>query len=239
MKKLLAFALVTGLTIAGFAQKTINDANAEKRTVSSFHAIEVSNGIDLYLSQGSEAVAVSASETKFRDRIHVDVKDGVLKIWYENSSNFNISIKEIKKNLKAYVSYSSLDRLKANSGSDVNVDGTIQSNKLEIHLSSGSDFKGKVNTTDLEIEQSSGSDMNISGKTNSLKINASSGSDFEGFDLVSETCEVKASSGSDISITVNKQLDATSNSGADIRYKGNAEVKRNKSIGSDIKKVSK
>ena len=239
MKKFIALLLVTGLTIAGFAQKTINDANAEKRSVGSFHAIEVSNGVDLYLSQGAETVAVSASEIKFRDRIHTEVKDGVLKIWYENPSNFNISFSEMKKNLKAYVSFSSLDRLKASSGSDVKVDGTIQSTQLEIRLSSGADFDGKVNVTDLVVEQSSGSDVNISGKTNSLKINANSGSDFDGFDLVSETCTVNATSGSDISITVNKQLDATSNSGADIRYKGNAEVKRNKSIGSDIKKVSK
>lgn len=239
MKKIFAFCLVTGLAIAGFGQKTIKDSNAEKRTVGSFHAVEVSGGIDLYLSQGSEAVAVSASETKYRDRIQVEVKEGVLKIWYGNQSNFELSFNKENKKLKAYVSYSALDRLKATSGSDVHVDGTIQTNTFELHVSSGSDFEGKVNVTDLVIEQSSGSDINISGKTNSLKITASSGSDFDGFDLVAETCTAKASSGSDISITVNKQLDATSNSGADIRYKGNAEVKKNKSMSSDIRKESK
>jgi hypothetical protein len=238
MKKIIAFFFVTVLAIIGFAQKTIHDPNAEKRTVASFHAIEVSSGIDLYLSQGAEAVAVSASETRFRDRIKAEVKDGVLKISYENLANFNISLKENKK-LKAYVSYSSLDRLKASSGSDVHIDGTIQSEKLSIDLSSGADFEGKVSVTDLIVEQSSGSDMDISGKTNSLKINVSSGSDFNGFDLISETCTAKASSGSDISITVNKQLDATSHSGADIRYRGNAEVKKNKSISSDVRKESK
>jgi hypothetical protein len=238
MKKFIALCLVTGLAIAGFAQKTINDANAEKRTVGSFRAIEVSSGIDLYLSQGGETVAVSASETKYRDRIHTEVKDGVLKIWYENLSNINFSFKENKK-LRAYVSYSTLDRLKGSSGSDIHVDGTIQATKLALELSSGSDFEGKVNVTDLVVDQSSGSDINISGTTNSLKITASSGSDFDGFDLIAETCTAKGSTGSDISITVNKQLDATSNSGADIRYRGNAEVKRNKSIGSDIKKDSK
>jgi hypothetical protein len=239
MKKIFAFILATGFGITCFAQKTINDPNAEKRAVGTFHAIEVSDGIDLFLSQGSEAVAVSASETKFRDKIQTEVKDGVLKIWYGNSSNFNLSFKEEKKNLRAYVSYSSIDRLMASSGSDVIVDGTIHATKFEMKLSSGSDFEGKVNVTDLLVEQSSGSDINISGKANSLKITASSGSDFDGFDLITETCTAKASSGSDISITVNKQLDANSSSGADIRYKGNAEVRRNKAAGSDIKKESK
>jgi hypothetical protein len=38
------------------------DANAEARTVNSFTAIEVSDAIDLYISQGNtEAVAISGS----------------------------------------------------------------------------------------------------------------------------------------------------------------------------------
>src|SRR5215208_1917052 len=108
MKKIIALCLVTGLAIAGFAQKTIKDSNAEKRTVGSFHAIEVSGGINLYLSQGGETVAVSASETKYRDRIHAEVVDGVLKIWYGNQSNFELSINKENKKLKAYVSYEAL-----------------------------------------------------------------------------------------------------------------------------------
>jgi hypothetical protein len=239
MKKMLALLLFAGFGLAGFAQKTINDANIEKRSVSGYHAIEVSGGIDLYLSGGTEAVAVSASQSKYRDRIKTEVKDGVLRIWYETTTNINFTLNEDKRDLKAYVSYTMLDRLKATSGSDVKVDGAINSNKLELHLSSGADFDGKVNTIDLVVEQSSGSDISISGKTNSLTINSSTGSDFDGFELTAETCTAKATTGSDISVTVNKQLDATSNSGGDIRYRGNAEVKRNKSTGSDIRKESK
>ncbi len=78
------------VSAAASAQKTINDANAEKRNVSGYHAIEVSGGIDLYLSQGDESVAVSASETKYRDRIKTEVKDGVLKIWYELEQQYQI-----------------------------------------------------------------------------------------------------------------------------------------------------
>ena len=52
MKKLLFSLLVTGLVTTSSAQKTINDANAQKRNVSGFHAIEVSGGIDLLLEPG-------------------------------------------------------------------------------------------------------------------------------------------------------------------------------------------
>src|SRR6476660_8880566 len=90
MKKVFLSFAILAIGIMAFAQKTISDPNAQKRNVSGFHAIEVSNGIDLYLSQGDEAVAVSASETKYRDHIMTEVKNGVLKIWYETNSNFNI-----------------------------------------------------------------------------------------------------------------------------------------------------
>src|SRR5262249_27803009 len=102
MRKILACALLVGLSLAAIAQKTINDPNAEKRSVSSFHGVEVSGGIDLYLTQGDEAVAVSASEAKFRDRIRTEVKNGVLKIWVETGSGFHLDWGNRK--LKAYVS---------------------------------------------------------------------------------------------------------------------------------------
>ncbi len=52
MKKVLLSLFV--LSLAGFvyAQKTVNDPNAEKRNVSGFHGIDVGGGIDLYLSYG-------------------------------------------------------------------------------------------------------------------------------------------------------------------------------------------
>jgi hypothetical protein len=128
MKKiLLSFLMIAAISSLAFAQKTINDPNAEKRNLSGFHAIEVADGIDLYLSQGDESVAVSASETKFRDKINTEVKDGVLKIWYGNhNSNININLDFGNRKLKAYVSFKDLDKLNASGGSDVSVDGSIK-----------------------------------------------------------------------------------------------------------------
>ena len=69
MKKTFLFlSLFVGLITTSFAQRTINDANAEKRTVGSFHGIEVATGIELTLTKGdNEEVAVSAS---FQDNSH-------------------------------------------------------------------------------------------------------------------------------------------------------------------------
>lgn len=220
------------------AQNTvIRDANAEARNAGSFHAIEVSNGINLILNQGStEAVAVSASSPEIRSRIKTVVSNGKLKIYFDKDGYKN---NNIKKELKAYVSFKNLDDLDANSGADVVTDGNINVNELNITLSSGADFDGSVTANKLSVDQSSGSDMDIKGKVGDLKVSASSGSDFSGYGLVSETCKAHASSGSDIEITVNKELQADASSGGDIGYKGNAVITNvSNSSGGKIKKQS-
>jgi Putative auto-transporter adhesin, head GIN domain len=242
MKNLLSLLFFVAILSAASAQKVINDANAEKRSVSGYHAIEVSGGIDLYLSQGDESVAVSAAETKIRDRIKTEVKDGVLKIYYEHNSNSNIHVDLDfgNRKMKAYVSFKNLDKLEGSGGSDILVDGAIKVNTLALDVSGGSDFEGKVEATDLKVDASGGSDVKISGKVNNLDIDASGGSDFKGYELATDICNLEASGGSDIYITVNKELSAQASGGSDVYYKGNGTVREVKSSGSSsIKKTSR
>jgi len=235
MRKIFISGLLAGFSIAALAQKTINDSNAEKRNVSNFHGVEISGGIDLYLSQGEETVAVSASEAKFRDKIRTEVKNGVLKIWYETNSNLHLDWGNRK--LKAYVSFKNLDVLEASGGSDIKVEGSIDVSKLSMTVSGGSDFDGKVNISDLKVDASGGSDVDISGTAKTINIDASGGSDFKGYELATDNCTVDASGGSDVYITVNKELNAESSGGSDIYYKGNGLIKNLKSGSSSIKKV--
>jgi hypothetical protein len=239
MKKIISLVIFAASFSAAIAQKTVNDPNAEKRNVSGYHAIEVSGGIDLYLSQGEEAVAVSASETKYRDRIKTEVKNGVLKIWYDNKNNLNLVWGSNSK-MKAYVSFKKLDNLEGSGGSDINVEGSIKVNILSLNVSGGSDFEGKVEANDLKVDASGGSDVKISGMVKKLDIDASGGSDFKGYELTADVCNLQASGGSDVYITVNKELSADTSGGSDVFYKGNGTVREMKSSGSSsIKKVSR
>jgi hypothetical protein len=223
MKKLLFLFLLAGFTAS--AQKVVNDENAEKRTVTTFHAIKVSDGIDLYLSQANEeAVAVSASEAKYRARIITEVEDGVLKIYYDHENNW-INYNSDKKKLKAYVSFKNIDNLRGSSGADISVDGTINVSKLDMKLSSGSSFTGKVDINNLDVDQSSGSGSNFTGKASSLTVETSSGAVFRGYDLATDYCNARASSGGSVKVTVNKELSAKASSGGGIHYKGSGVIK--------------
>ena len=237
MKKIFSLLFISIFVFSASAQKTINDANAEKRNVSGFKAIEVSGGIDLFLSQGEEAVAVSAASTEHRDRIKTSVENGVLKIWYEWKSN-NIRMDWGNRKLKAYVSAKTLEKLRASGGSDVNVDGTFKTTKMEMSISGGSDFSGKMELAELDVRASGGSDVTISGTATRLSIDASGGSDFSGYGLTTDICNVDASGGSDVTITVNKELSAKASGGSDVHYKGSGLIRDLKTSGSSIKKVS-
>ena len=237
MKKIL-FLLISFCFAKVFAQNVtfINDKNAEVRMVKNFHGIKVSNGIILYLSHGEEAAAVSASEIKYLSKLKTEVENGILKIWYDGdlASKFMFSN---HKELKAYISYKELDMLTASAGSDIKVDGIITVNHLSVKISSGSDFKGNIDVKELSVDESSGSNIKIGGKTDKIFIEASSGSDFNGFDLISEICTARASSGSDIRIAVNKEISAHASSGSDISYKGNpSTVNATKSSGGAVGK---
>ena len=239
MKKLALLSIIVLGAIAANAQKTLYDANAQVRSIKGFHAIQVSGGIDLFLSNGEEAVAVSAKESADRDRIKTEVENGVLKIYYDWKDGLNF-LKGMNRQLKAYVSFKTLEKLSASGGSDVVVDGAINAGKFSLSISGGSDFKGKIEAQELTVDQSGGADISISGKSGSASINASGGSDFNGYGLEVGTATVGASGGSDVEITVSKQLTANASGGSDVSYKGSAtSVTSSKSGGSSVKKAGK
>lgn len=234
------FVSLLMLTGTILAQKTIRDANAQSRNgLKNFHAVQVSGGIDLYLTQSAEeAVAVSASSNEYRDKIITEVVDGVLKIYYEKNSGWNWGSNSGNKKLKAYVSVKNIDKISASGGSDVAFESVIKSDKLSISLSGGSDLKGEIVCDNLSLTASGGSDADIKGRATEARISASGGSDVNGYGLITDICKVISSGGSDVNITVNKEMNADASGGSDIRYKGNATARTSKSGSSDIRKVT-
>ncbi len=226
MKKLVFFISALFVSFVLTAQKPINDANAVKRDVKDFHAIKVSHGIEVLLSEGNEeAVAVSANDTKVRDKIVTEVVNGELRIYVEHDF-WNEWRNLSKRKLRAYVSFVKLDGVRASSGSTVKVEGTIKASKLNVETSSGASIEGKVEVGEMSVDQSSGSSIWIAGTVSGKLIaDGSSGSKFHGYGLTVENCEVDLSSGAGVQVTVNKELTVEASSGGYIKYKGNGLIR--------------
>ena len=210
-----------------------NGGETQTRNVSGFNAIDVSTGIDLYITMGNtEEVKIVADEDIIND-IKTEVKNGTLHIYMKRNNWFNWGG---NKSRKAYVTVKELVELRASSGSDVQSENTLQGESLEISASSGSDVKLDVHYKNLSLDTSSGSDAELSGKTKYLRLSASSGSDIDASDLEAVNCKASASSGSDISLTVTEELEADASSGADITYHGNPKIRDiNESSGGDVR----
>jgi len=226
MKKSFLFFLLLAASFAPvLAQKAINDPNAEKRNVSSFHGIEIATGIKLILTPGNtEEVAVSASETEYRDKIITIVEKGILRIHYETKMGA-INRKHQDKNMKAYVSYKTIDYLNANTGAEVEINGILNTPTFDLHANTGGLVKGELNTITLRVTQSTGSKITLSGKTDKLEVEGGTGSKFIGDDLSTNTCDVSVGTGAGVYITVEKEMNVKANTGGYVKYKGQAGIR--------------
>jgi hypothetical protein len=238
MKKVFLAISLMIFSASIFAQK-INDANAETREAKGFTSLSVSNAFDVYLSQGNEeGVAVSASEPKYKEKIKVEVKNGVLKIWYDAEGFWNKIAGNMK--LKAYISFKSLNKIAASGACDIHLEGKMTADDLSINLNGASDWKkGEVTANKLSIDLNGASDMSVTGSAKDLKIEASGASSFRSWDFAADNCTVHASGASGINFTVNKELNAQANGASSIHYKGAGVIREIKTSGaSSISKKS-
>ena len=224
MKHFLFTSLALVCLLAGYSQ---SDDNRQSRSVHGFHGVSVSGGIDLYLSDGPEAVSISANSAETRDHIVTEVVGGVLQIHMEENWNHNTD----NSRMKAYVSLTNLRTLEGSGGGDIVFENLIKSDELDIRLSGGGTLKGKLNANHLVISQSGGSDLNLAGEVQNLSLNASGGGSLKGFGLVTEYASIQTSGGSETELTVNKELKAVVSGGGDVTYKGHATVREIKSSG--------
>jgi hypothetical protein len=229
MKKYISALFLSIIVFIAAAQKTVNDPNAELRSVGSFHALHLSDAFEVILTQGNEErVAVSANDQKLVPYITTEVVNGILKIGFKSEKNLWMK----NRKLKAYISVKNLDEIKAGGASDINIDGTLSVPKLKLSFSGASDLSGKlmVNST-LDADLSGASDLNIDGSAGELNIDASGASNVKAYGFTVRSCSVKASGACNVRINVEKELSAHLSGASNVYYKGGAMIKDIKTSG--------
>lgn len=224
MKKIFLIFLLSTYILSCHSQpqiKTIvNDANAEKRDIAPFTAIQVSSAITVYLSQGNEdAIAVSCSDMTKISKIITEVKNGVLKISLDNDFWNSWRMGDLK--VKAYISVKTLNSLKASGASSIKINETISGTNLNVEASGASNIKGNLIFNTINANVSGASSINITGKTNEAVFDASGASSIKGFDFITTNCKIEASGASNVNLTVNGSLVAEASGASSIKYAGN------------------
>ena len=183
----------------------------EQRPINgSFNSIEVSTGIDLFLTQSeSPNISVQADEN-IQELIIIEIKNETLKIYMDKSSHHVTSKKVV-------VNFLTIEQIKATTGSEVFSTNTLKVPSLDLSTSSGSEMELSVETRRISSSSSSGSELTLKGSTEEFIGSSSSGSELNASKLITNYCEINASSGSDLSVNCQEELNAKASSGAHIK----------------------
>lgn len=207
------------------------NVTTEERIINnSFTAIKATEGLDVYLTQSSNESITVEADNNLQELIITEVIDGVLKIHTKESIGRC-------KSKKVTINFTDISSITSTSGSDVYSTNTIETEELVLKTTSGSDMTLEIKTTVLNCKSTSGSDLKLSGTTKNLIVEATSGSDINAGNLIAESSQVKATSGSDIIVNTSKKITAKASSGGDIKYYGNPEtVEKTENVSGEIKK---
>ncbi|MEZ4974346.1 MAG: head GIN domain-containing protein [Cyclobacteriaceae bacterium] len=219
---LVGIVLLSHLSV--FAQQS------EVRSVGSFNGVKAAEAVDVYLKKGDkESVRVEVSGTSLSNVI-TEVSGSYLRI-HMATGNFR------KTNVKAYVTYVSLEKIYASSASNVFSEGVIKTSSMDVNVSSAATVELELDAGEVTADVSSAGDIVLEGKAGSLEAEASSAGDIDAYNLESGDVRARASSAGSIKVNATKSLDARASSGGDVRYRGNPmKTNTDSSSGGSVKK---
>jgi len=233
MKNTVSLLMVLALCISLNAQKTINDPNAQVRSVSGYHGVAVSGSIELFLTQGNEeSVVISADDTNLRDKVITEVDDGVLRIYLERSKN-KIQIDwPNQKKIRAYVSVKDIDYISSSGSGKLHIEGNIKADKLKVDISGSGNLEGAVTTKDFSLGISGSADADISGTAEKSDFHISGSGNIKSYDFSTEYCNASISGSGNVRITVTKELSAHISGSGSVFIKGDGLIRAYSASGS-------
>jgi hypothetical protein len=225
MKKPIQFIALLLVIMALPVLSSANPANTTKingngivktqdRAISAFHAIKVSGGIDVELSQGNELKLQVEADENLLSLIRTEVKDGVLNIYHDaNIQN--------AKTMKIHLTFKQLDAIAASGGCDIESKHKLSFTTLKMDISGGCDIELACKADNLVCKQSGGCDVKFSGEAQKGTFNVSGGCDVKASEMHLKNCTIDASGGSDVSVYVTGDLTVKATGASDVNYYGN------------------
>lgn len=213
----------------GNGQKGNGVVTSETREITEeFTEVSASEGLDVYVTNGTEFEITVEADENIIDLIATDIKNDRLRI--HAVENIGRATK------KVFVTLPEITGLKSSSGAHLSTENLVKSDKLEIDASSGANINIQMDVSEVDIDASSGANLNLSGDAHTVYVDASSGANINAKKLISKVCHADASSGGNLSVYVSEDLTADASSGGNISYSGEASVTKKKSVSGSVHK---
>ena len=166
MKKLIALFstflftlfIVSSCVFIGLTNKGNGNASEETRKIGDFEKIEVSRGMNVYISKGDKQNVVVKADENLQEAIEIKTENDVLIIK---------AIQNIRsaKEKKVFVTTPHVDGIQCSSGSNVYSETSLPFKKIKLSASSGSNMNLEVSSETIEVSCSSGSNIKLNSKT--------------------------------------------------------------------------
>jgi hypothetical protein len=199
------------------------DVVEETRDISGFTAVEVSTGIDVYLTQGDGFEVMVEADENLQDVILTELKGDRLVV---RTDHVNIRSAKSK---KVHVTLPELSELKISSAGNCVGQTPFQCEDLRLSISSAGDLTLEVEADRIDLDISSSGDARISGSAAIFDASLSSAGDLNAFDLVAGVVDVSVSSAGDARVHATEEITMNASSAGNIYYRGDAKVVRSNS----------
>ncbi len=217
---------------------TTSFSQVEKIKANQFHSIKIYGSFKVTLIKSE----TSRAEIDYRGLNSEDVlikcDDEELQIKIRNRSFFDFNDDHRnrgKRYAQVTIYYTTLDNIDAKAGAVIRSEMTIDAKSFSIVSKMGSDVKLDLNVKSLEVDSSMGSEVELTGKAETVDIKSKMGSRVNASMLQSQDVTVTSSMGSDVSVFVENNLNASADFGASISYKGNpAHKNTSKFLGAEV-----
>lgn len=225
MKKFLLFVSIAFVAAGCAGVRTDGaegGANVESRKISLCDNVNVSSGIDLYLSQGAMSdLMIEVSDSRLLEAVKTTVDDKTLTIEYKPKNRLRDILNRRQRTISVYVTLPAVEGIKAESGAMVKLQDTVRGRRLDVAAMSGAYVKGAVDVRILSLSVSSGSVVRFVGKAQTATFDASSGATADCARLDCADVQTSASSGASVQLRASDVLRAEASSGASILCYGN------------------
>lgn len=215
MKTLISGVLILMTSIApAFAQSL----KKQERKIAEVNAIEVSAGINVYLTKGkSDRVRIESNIDDF-NKISIKQSGKTLTVGYNTLSNVKLKNKDIETNI--YLSVDELSSVTASSASKVVSSNQFKSDSFKAKASSSATININIEAKSIDADASSSADINLNFKAQDVLLSASSSADINAKGSCT-TLNGSASSSADLNINTNAQnVSLSASSSADIKAEG-------------------
>jgi hypothetical protein len=202
----------------------------EKREVKSFHSIELSGGINLFVTQGSEQELSIEAENNIVPILATYVRNEKLVIETDKcvSSHKPIYVHVVMKEIKA---------LDISGSSQVQGQSIINSDKIKLSSSGSGRINLELIANVIDTSLSGSTEIKLSGKATHHKIESSGSSIVHASELVVKEYSIHSSGSSMFEINASTKLFIDMSGSGEVRYKGNPIVNINTSGSSTIKEL--